>query len=138
MSAVLIDSNVILDAIFETSPWSAWSSQHLETLARQTRLVINPIIFAEVSVSFPLIEDAEAAMSVAYLEREQISFDAAFLAGKAFLAYRRRGGEKRSPLPDFFIGAHAAVAGYMLLTRDASRYRTYFPRLAIVAPDTHP
>jgi predicted nucleic acid-binding protein len=138
MSAVLIDSNVILDAIFVSSPWNAWSSRHLETLARQTRLVINPIIFAEVSVSFPLIEDAEAAMSVAYLEREQISFDAAFLAGKVFLAYRRRGGEKRSPLPDFFIGAHAAVAGYMLLTRDASRYRTYFPRLAIVSPDTHP
>jgi predicted nucleic acid-binding protein len=138
MSAVLIDSNVILDAILASSPWSAWSSQRLESLARQSRLVINPIIFAEVSVSFPLIEDAEAAMSAAYLEREQISFDAAFLAGKAFLAYRRRGGEKRSPLPDFFIGAHASVAGYMLLTRDAARYRTYFPRLAILAPDTHP
>jgi predicted nucleic acid-binding protein len=98
----------------------------------------DPIIFAEVSISFALIEDAEAAMSAAYLEREPISFDAAFLAGKAFVTYRRRGGEKRSPLPDFFLGAHAAVAGYMLLTRDASRYRTYFPRLAIVAPDTHP
>lgn len=138
MSAVLVDSNVILDAILGSSPWKAWSSERLEACARQARLVINPMIFAEVSVSFPLIEDAEAAMSVNYLEREPISYDAAFLAGKAYLAYRRRGGEKRSPLPDFFIGAHAAVAGYSLLTRDASRYRTYFPRLAVIAPDTHP
>ena len=138
MSGVLIDSSVILDAIFEASPWSPWSSERLAEFARRSRLVINPIIFAEVSVSFPLIEDAEAAMAVAYLEREQVSYDAAFLAGKAYLAYRRRGGERRSPLPDFFIGAHAAVAGYTLLTRDAARYRTYFPRLAVVAPDTHP
>jgi hypothetical protein len=135
MKAVVVDSNVILDAIFESPPWSAWSTERLAELSRRTRLVINAIIFAEVSISFPLIEDAEAAMAVAYLEREDISYDAAFLAGKAFLSYRRRGGERRSPLPDFFIGAHAAVAGYALLTRDASRYRTYFPRLTIIAPN---
>ena len=85
-------------------------------------------------MTFPMIEDAEAALAIALLEREPIPFEAAFLAGKVFRDYRRRGGLKRSPLPDFFIGAHAAVAGYRLLTRDGSRYRTYFPRLDVIAP----
>lgn len=98
------------------------------------RLVINPVIYAEVSVRFTRIEDLEAALPHDMLEREPVPFAAAFLAAKAFTAYRRRGGTKASCLPDFFIGAHAAIAGYTLLTRDAARYRTYFPAVALLAP----
>jgi predicted nucleic acid-binding protein len=134
MTAVVVDSNVILDAILGEAPWADWSIERLRELGSQSRLIVNAVIFAEVSVTFPMIEDAEAAMAIALLEREPISFDAAFLAGKVFRDYRRRGGLKRSPLPDFFIGAHAAVAGYRLLTRDGSRYRPYFPRLDVIAP----
>jgi predicted nucleic acid-binding protein len=134
MTPVVVDSNVLLDAILGEAPWADWSIRHLEELASRSRLVINAVIFAEVSVTFPMIEDAEAAMAIALLEREPIPFEAAFLAGKVFRDYRRRGGLKRSPLPDFFIGAHAAVAGYRLLTRDGAQYRTYFPRLDVIAP----
>ena len=128
MTPVVVDSNILLDAILGEAPWADWSITRLGELASQSRLVINAVIFAEVSVTFPMIEDAEAALAIALLEREPIPFEAAFLAGKVFRDYRRRGGLKRSPLPDFFIGAHAAVAGYRLLTRDGSRYRTYFPQ----------
>ena len=103
--------------------------------ADRFRLVINPIIYAEVSIRYSRIEDLEAALPRTLLDREAIPYEAAFLAGKCFLAYRQRGGTKRSPLPDFFIGAHAAVAGYRLLTRDAARYRSYFPRLSLIAPN---
>jgi len=96
--------------------------------------VINPIIFAEVSVRYSRIEDLDAALPRAMFDREPIPYEAAFLAGKCFLAYRQRGGAKRSPFPDFFIGAHAAIAGYRLTTRDALRYRGYFPRLPLIAP----
>src|ERR1700736_911381 len=99
------------------------------------RLVISPIIYAEVAIRYSRIEDLEAALPKAMLDREAIPYEAAFLAGKCFLAYRQRGGTKQSPLPDFFISAHAAVAGYRLLTRDAERYRSYFPRLPLIAPD---
>ena len=92
------------------------------------------MIYAEVSIRYRRIEDLDAALPRDMLEREAIPYEAVFLAGKVYLAYRRRGGTKRSPLPDFFIGAHAAVAGYQLLTRDAARYRTYFPKLTVVAP----
>ena len=107
----------------------------MEKAADRFRLVINPIIYAEVSIRYSRIEDLEAALPKAMLDREAIPYEAAFLAGKCFLVYRRQGGTKRSPLPDFFIGAHAAVAGYRLLTRDAARYRSYFPRLSLIAPD---
>jgi predicted nucleic acid-binding protein len=103
-------------------------------VADSFRLVINPVIYAEVSVRYSRIEDLESALPKSLIDREPIPYEAAFLAGKAFLAYRQRGGTKRSPLPDFFIGAHAAIAGYRLLTRDAARYRTYFPRLPLIAP----
>lgn len=135
MSSVVVDTNVLLDAIVGDSAWAEWSMRTLAELARKSRLVINPIIFAEVSIGFASIEDVEAAIAVTYLAREPITLDAAFLAGKAFLAYRRRGGMRHSPLPDFFIGAHAAVSGYGLLTRDAARYRTYFPRVRLICPD---
>lgn len=134
--AVLIDSNVLLDVMTEDAHWSTWSTEAIEQTANRSRLVINPIIYAEVSVRFTRIEDLDEAIPKLMFEREPLPYEAAFLAGKAFLAYRRRGGTKSLPLPDFFIGAHAAVTGYALLTRDAARYRTYFPRLTLIAPDS--
>ena len=135
MAGVLIDSNVLLDVMTEDPRWFTWSAAAIERAADRVRLVINVIIYAEVSVRYTRIEDLEAALPKGMIEREPIPYEAAFLAAKAFLAYRRRGGTKRSPLPDFCIGAHAAVAGYDLLTRDVARYRTYFPRLTLIAPD---
>jgi len=135
MSAVLIDANVLLDVMTEDARWFGWSAEAVARAADRHRLVINPIIYAEVSIRYSRIEELDAALPKAMFDREAIPYDAAFLAGKSFLAYRRRGGPKRSPLPDFFIGAHAAVAGYLLMTRDAARYRTYFPKLSLIAPD---
>src|SRR4051812_37628163 len=120
MTAVLVDSNVLLDLLTEDERWADWSAQALADLGTTAQLVINPIIFAEVSVRAETVEAVAAAFPAAYFRREPIPWAAAFLAGKAFLAYQRRGGTRRSPLPDFFIGAHAAVAGYRLLTRDAA------------------
>jgi predicted nucleic acid-binding protein len=106
----------------------------LVRLLDEGSLAINPIIYAEVSVGFDRIEELDDALAPGLLERLPLPWDAAFLAGRCFLAYRKRRGERRSPLPDFYIGAHAAVAGMALLTRDVKRYRTYFPRLRIIAP----
>jgi len=135
MTAVLIDSNVLLDLMTEDARWFAWSAEAVARAAEHFRLVVNPMIYAEVSLRYSRIEDLEAALPKEMFHRESIPYEAAFLAGKSFLAYRQRGGAKRSPLPDFFIGAHAAVAGYRLLTRDAARYRTYFPKLTLIAPN---
>ena len=135
MAAVLIDSNVLLDLMTEDARWFSWSAEALQQAADRHRLVVNPVIYAEVSIRYSRIEDLDAALPRATFDREAIPYEAAFLAGKSFLAYRKRGGTRRSPLPDFFIGAHAAVAGYRLLTRDANRYRTYFPRLSLIAPN---
>jgi predicted nucleic acid-binding protein len=129
---VLIDSNVLLDLMTEDSEWYAWSAAALALAADDSRVIINAVIYAEVSVRYSRIEDLEDALPKAMIEREAIPYEAGFLAGKAYLAYRRR--DKRSPLPDFLIGAHAAVAGYRLLTRDVARYRTYFPRVELIAP----
>jgi predicted nucleic acid-binding protein len=133
---VLVDSNVILDIFTESEPWFSWSSAALADAASHSRLIINPIIYGEVSVHFAHIADYDEALAVSDFEREPLPYDAAFLAGKAYLTYRRRGGARRSPLPDFFIGAHALARGYALLTRDAARYRTYFPRLELLAPSS--
>ena len=135
MTAVLIDANVLLDLMTEDARWLAWSAGAIERAADRYRLVINPVIYAQVSIRYSRIEELDAALPKTMLDREAIPYEAAFLAGKSFLAYRRRGGTKQSPLPDFFIGAHAAVAGYRLMTRDAVRYRTYYPRLSLIAPD---
>jgi predicted nucleic acid-binding protein len=135
MTAVLIDSNVLLDLLTEDERWFAWSADAVEKAADRFRLVINPIVYAEISIRFTSVEDLEALLPKDTIAREAIPYDAAFLAGKTFVAYRRRGGTKPSPLPDFFIGAHAAVADYRLLTRDARRYRTYFPKVPLIAPD---
>jgi predicted nucleic acid-binding protein len=135
MTAVLVDSNVILDVMTEDARWFSWSAQAIERASDSARLVINPVIYAEVSIRYSQIEELDIALPKSMFDREAIPYEAAFLAGKSFLAYRRRGGTKQSPLPDFFIGAHAAVAGYRLMTRDAARYRTHFPKLSLITPD---
>jgi predicted nucleic acid-binding protein len=132
--ATLVDSNVLLDVLDEDDEWMDWSASMLADAARQGPLIINQLIFAETSVTLDTVEELEDALPASYFVREALPWEAAFLAGKAFAAYRRRGGTKRSPLADFYIGAHAAVAGYTLLTRDPKRYQSYFPRLRIVAP----
>ena len=111
MTAVLVDSNVLLDVATSDGVWGDWSSSALERMADQAVLVINPLIYAEVSIGFETIEELEAALPAQLHRREDLPYEAAFLAGKCFLRYRRAGGEKRSPLPDFYIGAHAAVVG---------------------------
>jgi predicted nucleic acid-binding protein len=133
--ALLIDSNVLLDVLTESPPWWSWSSAALGAAANRASLMVNPIIYAEVSVRFSSMEELDALLAKSDIVREPVPYAAAFLAGKAFLDYRRRGGVRRSPLPDFFIGAHAAVARYELLTRDPARYRTYFPSVTLIAPD---
>ncbi len=132
--AVLVDSNVILDVATEDPTWGEWSASALARAADESVLVINPIIFAEVSVGFDRVEDLEEAVPAEVYRRDPLPYEAGFLAGKSFLAYRRRGGRRAVPLPDFFIGAHAAVAGYQLLTRDTARYRTYFPGVVLIGP----
>ena len=134
MTAVLVDSNVLLDVMTDDPRWGAWSRETLARTADRRRLVINPIIYAEISTHFSRIEALEEALPAHLLQREPVPFEAAFLAGKLFLEYRRRGGRKQAPLPDFFIGAHAAVSGYLLLTRDARGYRTSLPKLRLIAP----
>jgi predicted nucleic acid-binding protein len=134
MVTTLVDSNVLIDLLLEDSEWFDWSAWALARSGRDGRLVINQVVYAEVSCTFHRIEDVEEAFPQGFVRRESIPMAAAFVAGQAFTAYRRRGGTRRSPLPDFFIGAHAAIAGYTLLTRDATRYRTYFPKLRIIAP----
>ncbi|HEX9186143.1 MAG TPA: type II toxin-antitoxin system VapC family toxin [Vicinamibacteria bacterium] len=134
MSGVLVDSNVLLDVLTEDPRWLPWSSEALARCADESGLVINPIVYAEVSIGFDRIEDVESALPQDVFVRSPLPWDAAFLAGRCFLACRRRGGEQRSPLPDFYIGAHAAVSGLSLLTRDPSRYRTCFPKLRLIAP----
>jgi predicted nucleic acid-binding protein len=134
MTPVLVDSNVLLDVATADPAWGEWSSTTLERTADEAVLVINPLVYAEVSIGFSTIEELDAALPADLYRREDLPYEAAFLAGKCFIRYRRSGGSKRSPLPDFYVGAHAAVAGYRLLTRDATRYRSYFPRLELIAP----
>jgi predicted nucleic acid-binding protein len=134
VSGVLVDSNVLLDVLTEDPRWFAWSSENLARCADAGRLAINPIIYAEVSTRFKDIAELEEVLPPGAFERLPLPWEAAFLAGKCFLRYRRSKGIRRSPLPDFYIGAHAAVAGLALLTRDAARYRTYFPSLHLIAP----
>ncbi len=135
---ILVDSNVILDIVTEDKRWFPWSSETVARYAEDHVMAINPIIYAEVSIGFERIEEVEEALRASDFRRLQIPWEAAFLAGKCFVAYRRKGGRKRSPLPDFFIGAHAAVAGIALMTRDTARYRSYFPRLTLIGPRASP
>lgn len=132
--STLVDSSVLIDVVGARGPWSDWSATTLHAIALAETLVINPVIYSEVSMGFDSIEALEAALPAELYRREQIPLTAAFLAGRCFLEYRRRGGSRAGVLPDLFIGAHAAVAGHRLLTRDTRRYRTYFPTLLLIAP----
>jgi hypothetical protein len=133
-AGTLVDTNVLFDFLSQDADWFDWSAAMLTDAADRGPIVINPIVYAEVSVRYDRIEDVESALSPEYFVRAPLPWEAAFLAAKCFERYRRRGGARRSPLPDFFIGAHAAVAGLTLLTRDPQRYRDYFPRLTLIAP----
>ena len=130
----LVDSCVLLDVLTDDPTWADWSDDALARARDLGSVIINPIVYAEVAAGFDTIEDLDAALPESELGREDLPYAAGFVAGKAFVAYRRKGGEKRCPLPDFYIGAHAVVAGYRLLTRDAARFRTYFPRVQVIAP----
>ncbi len=131
---VLIDSNILLDIFTQDKTWFNWSSETLADYAEHDLLYINPIIYAEISAGFSRIEDLENALPLDYIQRENLPYEAAFLAGKCFVKYRRAGGTRRSPLPDFYIGAHAAVNQWSILTRDKGRYQSYFPKLKVIAP----
>ena len=135
MAATLVDSNVLIDVLSGDPLWGGWSAQALRHAGADGPLVINEVIYAEVSTRYSRVEVLDRELSVDDLQREHTPWLAAFLAGKVFVEYKRRGGERRSPLPDFFIGAHAAVADLRLLTRDPRRYRSYFPRLDLIAPE---
>lgn len=134
MNRVLVDANVLLDVLTDDPRWYAWSAEQLDACAERAELCINPIIYAEVSVGFERIEQLDDALPHAAFTRLELPWEAGFLAGKAFLQYRRARGSRSSPLPDFYIGAHAAIERMTLLTRDARRYRTYYPRLDLIAP----
>ncbi|MFI9640550.1 type II toxin-antitoxin system VapC family toxin [Micromonospora sp. NPDC051925] len=134
-AATLVDTNVLLDIFTDDPKWADWSAAALAAARDAGVLVINPIVYAEVSVRFPAIEALDEALPAADFLREELPYAAGFLAGKAYLRYRSYGGAKRSPIADFYIGAHAAVCRYRLLTRDGARYRTYFPKLTLISPD---
>jgi predicted nucleic acid-binding protein len=123
-----------VDVATDDSVWAAWSGHALAQCAEFAALVINPIIYAEVSVGYRTIEALDRAVPGDTFKRSPLPWEAGFLAGKCLLAYRRRGGQRTTPLPDFYIGAHAAIEGLAILTRDAARYRTYFPKLEVLAP----
>jgi predicted nucleic acid-binding protein len=133
VSGVLVDSNVLLDLFTDDPVWGSWSEARLAEAFDAGQVVIDPIVYAEISVAFERIETLDSVLPD-QVGREALPWEAAFLAGKCFLEYRRRGGAKRSPLPDFYIGAHAAVTGRTLLTRDASRYATLLPGLRLITP----
>ncbi|MDX6240732.1 MAG: hypothetical protein QOG10_5552 [Kribbellaceae bacterium] len=132
--STLVDACVLLDLTTDDPKWADWSAAALAQAADEGPLIINPIVYAEVSVDFSSIEDLDEVLSGADLRREPLPFEAGFLAGKAFVAYRRRGGTRRSPIADFYLGAHAAIGGHRLLTRDDGRYSTYFPTVQLIVP----
>ena len=132
--ATLVDSCILIDVLANDPKWADWSIAQLDALGAVGPLVINPLILAEVSPRFERAADLDAALCLLPLKREPLPWNAAFLAGQAFKVYRQARGSKTSPMPDFYIGAHALLAGMRLLTRDASRYASYFPKLTLVAP----
>ncbi len=131
----LVDTNIIVDLLTDDPRWADWSEDALSQAMDEGPVVINPIIYAEIASGFDRVEQLDTAVPAEVFIRQPLPYEAGFLAGKAFREYRRRGGTRRSPLPDFYIGAHAAVAGHRLLARDVARYRTYFPRLDVWAPE---
>jgi predicted nucleic acid-binding protein len=137
MTSILLDTNVLLDIIQAREPWIDWSARQVERMP-PGNVILNTVVYAEASTPFETQNEFEKLIDGLAFAREHVPWDAAFLASKAHLAYRKRGGVKAQTLPDFFIAAHALVKKYKLLTRDAARFRTYFPGLDIIAPDTHP
>jgi predicted nucleic acid-binding protein len=131
---IFVDTNVLLDLVTDDPVWADWSQQQLNAAALRDRLAINAIVYAEFSSRFKQIEDVDAMLTSAEIVVAEMPRSALFLAGQVFKTYRRRGGPRTSVLPDFFIGAHAAVLGAPLMTRDAGRYRTYFPTVELIAP----
>jgi predicted nucleic acid-binding protein len=136
VTATLVDSNVLIDVFSRDAVWAEWSKEALSRVGSDGPLVINPVIYAEISHRYSTKEALDQELPEDEFMRENIPWAAAFLAGKAFADYRQRGGHRRSPLPGFFIGAHAAVSGLRLLTRDVARYRTYFPRIELIGPES--
>ncbi len=134
MRGILVDSNVILDIFLDDPNWAEWSESKLEKFSSTSNLFINPVVYSEVSIGFERIEDLESALNRGGFQMLEIPKEALFLAGKAFLEYRKKKGVKRSPLPDFYIGAQAAILKMDLITRDESRYRTYFPTVNLICP----
>lgn len=134
MTPVLVDSNVLIDVAQGDPRWAPWSSTALVAVADEAALVINPMIYAEVSIRYATFEATESALPASLFRREDVPYAAAFLAGKTHARYRERGGRRRRVLADFMIGAHAAIAGYRILTRDPRRYRSYFPNVELIAP----
>jgi len=135
VSGILLDTNVLLDVVTDDPRWAGWSQRQMEAWSLKGRLFINAVIYAEVSIGFRQIEELQEVLTLAGIALLEIPRPALFLAGKAFGTYRSKGGRKTGVLPDFFIGAHAAVAGLPLLSRDLGRYRSYFPTLRLVSPD---
>jgi len=131
---VLVDTNVLLDVVEDHPQWADWSQQQLEAAALNHQLVINAVVYAELSIGFRRIEEVEAVLTETQILLEEIPREALFLAGKVFQRYQARGGTRTGVLLDFFIGAHAAVLGIPLLTRDARQYADYFPKLELIAP----
>ncbi len=132
---VMVDSSVLIDVLDPDPVWFEWSAKRLAPLIDEGALVINPIIYAELAAGYTTLEALNAAIAPYALVRDALPWEAAFLASQAFLLYRKRRGAKHSPLPDFYIGAHASLSGYSLLTRDPRRYREYFPKLRLIAPE---
>jgi predicted nucleic acid-binding protein len=131
---LLVDTKVLVDVLQNDPQWADWSIGQLRAQAQLHELAINPVIYAELSLSFSTFEALNRVVATMELAMREVPRPALFLAGKAYLQYRRRGGGRAQVLPDFFIGAHAAIEGWSLLTRDASRFRTYFPTLEVIAP----
>lgn len=134
MRGILVDSNIILDVFLDDPEWGDWSETTLEIYSQRALLCINPIVYSEISIGFERIEDLESALKKGDFKMLQISREASFLAGKAFLKYKKRQGTKNSPLPDFYIGAQAAVLDLELMSRDVARYKTYFPTVRLIHP----
>jgi predicted nucleic acid-binding protein len=138
MILTLVDSNVVIDLLEVRQPWRDWAEERMSVLSEDGALIINQIIFGEISVPYPDFELLDQALRKVAFGREDLPWEACFRAAKAFLNYRKLGGPREKILPDFFIGAHASVNGHRILSRDGARYRTYFPDVEVIAPDTHP
>jgi len=134
MNGVFIDSCVLLDLFTNDPVWASWSERTLSRYSQTNTLFINSIVYTEVSIGFKRVEELEKALSEMGVKVMEIPREALFLTGKAFLKYRRNKGTKKSPLPDFFIGAHATVSNFQLITRDSEKFRTYFPQLELITP----